>query len=416
MAGTRQHIPDLEPRDHSPVFKPQTPYPTPPPTVLHVRIVAGSGGGPDKTILRSPAHVDPAQVRVAAAYIHPKGDPGIEVIREHAARFGSPLWTIAESGAVDLRTVSAMLRLCREQRVAIWHGHDYKSNLLGLMLRRLHPMRLVTTAHGWTHDTVRTRLYYRIDNRCLPRYEQVIAVSPKIYDHCLRIGVPADRLTYIPNAIDVDEFTPRGLRGRARAELNVPLDEFAIGVVGRLSVEKGVDRAIRAMKQIMTSEAIAPHLRLHLIGDGPQRDRLVQLAAQLGLADRVVFHGWQRDTRRFYEMMDLLLLPSHTEGFPNVVLEAMAMGVPAAATDVGGVRELLDDQRCGLILSQDETTWVPRLRELIAREEARTAFAQAAQRRVRQHYSFARRMQRVVRVYQRVCPVPPAAIDLRRAA
>ena len=92
---------------------------------------------------------------------------------------------IDDRGPLDFSLVKRFVKLCREQRVAIWHGHDYKSNLLGLLVRPHWPMRLVTTVHGWVKFTWKTPLYYAIDRLCLPRYERVICVSDDLAEQCL---------------------------------------------------------------------------------------------------------------------------------------------------------------------------------------------------------------------------------------
>ena len=97
-----------------------------------------------------------------------------------------------------------------------------------------------------------------------------------------------------------------------------------------------------------------------------------------------------------------MLLPSHTEGLPNVVLEAMTMGVPVAATNVGGVGGLLDHGRCGVILNQDPNSWVDRIGYLLTSTDRRTKIAKLARQRIESHYTFAQRMERVHHIYQRV--------------
>jgi hypothetical protein len=160
------------------------------PVVLDARVVTESGGGPDKTILNSPRFFEPLGYRNLCAYMHPPGDSGFESLKEKAAAWGAPLFSIADRGAWDWKVVTAALELCRRERVAIWHGHDYKSNALGLLLLRVWPMRLVTTVHGWVKETRRTPLYYKIDQLCLPRYEAVICVSDDLYQRSLECGVP----------------------------------------------------------------------------------------------------------------------------------------------------------------------------------------------------------------------------------
>jgi len=366
--------------------------------VLHARVVAGTGGGPEKTILRSEAYARRAGLGMSSLYLHPTGDPGIEAIRRRAESLDCSLLTVGERGPIDPGTVRQALRVCREQGVTVWHAHDYKTDLLGLVLRRWHSMKLVTTLHGYTWDTWRTQLYYRIDSSILRHYDRVVAVSPQLADHARRCGVQESRLTYIPNGIQVAEAESTRSRDAVRSEWGIDQDATVIGVVARHSVEKGVDRAIRAFSQLSPA---SENLRLMLIGDGPERARLEQLTAGLGVADRVVFCGWQKQTTGFYSAMDLLFLPSHTEGLPNVVLEAMVNRVPVAATRVGAVSDVLDGGGCGLLLDDDEASWPAVIGELLGNRVVREMFARRGERRVGERYTFDRRMRDVFEVYDR---------------
>lgn len=386
------------------------------PLVLHARVTTGAGGGPDKTILRSAAYADPQRLRMAAVYLHPHNDPGIEVLRQQARKLNCPFYALAEHGAIDIRAVAALLRLCRQLRVTVWHAHDYKTDWLGLLLRRWWPMRLVTTLHGFTRETLRTRLYYHLDNLALRRYEQVLAVSQPLVEHGRRLGIRPERLTYVPNGIDTQEFRRTRSKAAARAALGMAQDRLVIGVVGRLSPEKGPDRALELAARLRGE---VPNLQLHFVGDGPMWKELQQLAQVLSVSD-VRFWGWQTGLQRFYEAMDVLLLPSRTEGFPNVVLEAMAMGVPVAAADVGGVSELLNDGHCGLILSPHEEDWAAELGALLRDGSRREGLAERALQRVTARYSFERRMAAELAIYERVLRLnraPLAAeLALRQAA
>jgi glycosyltransferase involved in cell wall biosynthesis len=407
----------------SPVIPDSLPFPASPsalrlqpPMILHVRVCAGNGGGPDKTILRSVRYINSERFRIAAAYLHPKHDPGAAVIRSQAAEFDCPLYQIPERGPIDLFAVRKLLHLIRSLRVTIWHAHDYKSDVLGLILRRFWPMKLVTTVHGFTRETPRTRLYYHIDNLALRGYDRVIAVSPPLMEHCRKLGVPDDRLHYIPNAIDTADYQRQLDTAAAKRDLGIEPDVPIIGCVGRFSPEKGVDRAIRALAKVR--QCLCPTAQLHLVGDGPQRAHIQQLIRDLNLTDHVKLWGWQTAAKRFYETMDLLLLPSYTEGLPNAVLEAMALGVPVAATDVGGVRDLLDDGHAGVILSQRDSTWAPILAELLHKPAVRATMARRSRQRIQSHFNFQQRMDRVADLYASLLsiPRPRAQSPLRQAA
>lgn len=153
-----------------------------------------------------------------------------------------------------------------------------------------------------------------------------------------------------------------------------------------------------------------------VIGDGPERAALEARAQATGLADVIQFVGWQRPLHRWYEAMDLLLLPSRTEGLPNVVLEAMAMGVPTAATHVGGVGELIEHNVCGLLLPGHERHWAACLFDLLHDSAKRARFVAAAQRRVRDNFTFTQRMHRIMDLYDALLATAPAIQPQRRAA
>src|SRR4029079_19578237 len=127
-------------------------------------------------------------------------------IRASADRYRAPLISIPDRGPWDWRVVTELLALCRREKVSVWHGHAYKTNALGLLLKRFRPMRLVTTVHGWVQQTARTPLYYKIDRKCLPRYERVICVSDDLFEACVKDGVPAKNLVLIENAIDAEDY------------------------------------------------------------------------------------------------------------------------------------------------------------------------------------------------------------------
>src|SRR5262249_30979458 len=111
-------------------------------TVLEARVVCGSGGGPDKTILNTPRFLTAAGYHTLCAYMHPPGDPGFAQLRHKALAWQAPLLSVPDRGPWDWQVVWHLLQICRRERVSIWHGHDYKSNALGLLLGRFWPMRL----------------------------------------------------------------------------------------------------------------------------------------------------------------------------------------------------------------------------------------------------------------------------------
>jgi glycosyltransferase involved in cell wall biosynthesis len=368
-----------------------------PPVVLDARVVHGSGGGPDKTILSSPRFLERHGYRMLCAYMHAPDDTGFSELRRKADRLGARLLSVPDRGPWDWRVVTEMLNLCRRERVAIWHGHDYKSNALGLLLRRFWPMRLVTTVHGWVEHTTRTPLYYHIDRLCLPRYEWVIAVSEDLNRECLAAGVRADRCLLIENGIDTEAYSRRTDRDEAKRRLGIDPARVTIGAVGRLSQEKGFDLLIRAVDRLL---AAGRDVQLLIAGAGREREALERLIGELRRGDRVRLVGFLPETRPFYEALDLYALSSLREGLPNVLLEAMALGVPVVATRIAGVPRLVTDGENGLLVgpgSADELA--PALDRLAGDAVLRSKLAAAGRETIERHYSFAERMRRIRALY-----------------
>jgi glycosyltransferase involved in cell wall biosynthesis len=365
--------------------------------ILDVRVVRGSGGGPDKTILKSPRFLHPAGYRMLCAYLHDPADAGFEQLRRKAARWQAPLLSVPDRGPLDVCVPARLLAVCRHERVAVWHGHDYKSNLLGLLLRPLWPMRLVTTVHGWVEHTCRTPLYYRVDRLCLPRYEHVLCVSPDLHEQCLAAGVPAGRCTLVENGIDVAEFTRRRTPEEAKRAEGFPPGRLLIGAVGRLSAEKGFDVLIRAVDRLLRDGL---DVGLAIAGEGKERPALEALVGQLGLRERVRLMGYRGDPRPLYEALDVFALSSRREGLPNVLLEALSMELPAAATRIAGVPRLVRHEENGLLVEPGSAEGLAAaLARLLRDADLRRRLGQAGRRAVERDYSFAARMRRIAALY-----------------
>jgi glycosyltransferase involved in cell wall biosynthesis len=366
------------------------------PTVLDARVLCGSGGGPDKTLLHSPPFLARAGYRMACAYLHDPADPGFGVFNEKARALGVDLISVPDHGPLDWRVVPRMLEVCRRERVAIWHGHDYKTNALGLVLRQFHPMRLVSTVHGWVHQTNRTPLYYFIDRLSLRFYEQVLCVSTDLMAACRQAGIPAGRLTLLENGIDVAAYRRARTAPAARTVLGLP-DRFTIGAAGRLSAEKGFDILIRATDGLL---AAGHDIQLWIAGAGAEREALGRLIADTGRGDRIRLLGYQSDPVTLYEASDVYALSSTREGFPNVLLEAMALEVPVVATAVNGVPQLVTHGETGeLVASGSAEALAAGLARLIAEPDRRARYAAAGRRVVEERFSFAARMDTLAGLY-----------------
>ena len=221
------------------------------PFVLHTRVVTGTGGGPEKTILNSPRFLREYEIDSACMFMKPPEDPGFASLQAKATACGAEIIGIDDRGPFDFSIVRKAIRLCKERNVTVWHGHDYKSNALGLLVRMFHRMHLVTTAHGWVRFTSRTPTYYKIDRQCMKRYKRVLCVSPDLVDRCQEAGLRSDRLTLIDNAIVHTDYRTEPPTAEEKARFGFSSEQILLGAVGRLSEEKGFDNLLLAVRQLV---------------------------------------------------------------------------------------------------------------------------------------------------------------------
>jgi starch synthase (maltosyl-transferring) len=205
------------------------------------------------------------------------------------------------------------------------------------------------------------RWHLAVDRWTSGMVERYVCVSQSVADFShSHGGLPRDKLVVIPNGVNVQHFdqaAPIDL-----TQLGVPAGRRAITYVGRLDRQKRVDWLLHAASRFLPN---LPEHDLLLVGRGPERERLETVAKELGLAERVHFAGWQAQVPAILKASELLVLPSAWEGMPNVVLEAMACGLPVVATDVEGVREVIGPQAQSQVVSaHDQPAFAERVRSL----------------------------------------------------
>jgi glycosyltransferase involved in cell wall biosynthesis len=200
---------------------------------------------------------------------------------------------------------------------------------------------------------------------------------------------PARKVRVIQNGIDIAHFTGTlGDRAAVRQSLGVPADAPLIGTVGRLNEVKRQDVLIRAFARLR-QQFVNAHLVL--VGDGPARADLEALVAQSNLGAFVHFAGYQPSSGPYLQAMDLFSMTSRSEGTPQAMLEASVIGVPVVASRVGGIPELVQDGRTGILFEfGDEAALAAAWAKLLTDREYARRLADAANQRVRQTFSVAR--------------------------
>lgn len=369
--------------------------------VLELRSVRGTGGGPEKTILLGAARSDPNRFRVTVCYIRDLRDTVFGIDR-WATDLGVDYIEVRERNSFDPSVWMQLRRIIRERRIQIVHAHDYKTDLLALMLAFSDAIVPLTTSHGWTgHSAMERRLYYPADKLLLRRFPKVIAVSGEIRSELVRWGCRPERVQVILNGIDHLKFRRDASRiAGARAALALRADEIAIGAVGRLEPQKRFDLLIEAFASLRET---VPGVRLFIAGEGSSRPALEALITEHGLHDSCRLIGHTSDVAAFHHALDMFVQSSEYEGTPNVVLEAMAFETPIVSTDVGGTAELVRDGHDGLIVPpRNVGRLVEAMRQVLSDPGAAAARRSSARRRVETVLSFDARMSALERIYEQL--------------
>lgn len=304
-----------------------------------------------------------------------------------------PIGTVVAASGVVVRKVvgSAPHRVWQlarhlvEDRIAVVHSWLYLANaaLAGARLTA-HVPPMITSARNCKVQSPVNWLANVVAFRCS---RAIVANSQDVAAYIARhYGAPRARIHVIPNAIDVERFHPALERNGSGP----------IVTAGRLVTQKNHALFLRAAAQLARE---MPEIRFVIVGDGPLRSTLEGEAAAAGIADRVRFAGERGDVEAILRTASLFWLTSRWEGMPNVVLEAMASGVPVVATDVGGTREIIRSGRDGFVVpAEGSAAFVSHSRTLLCDVRLRERMAAAARERA-EEFSVRRMVEALVHLY-----------------
>jgi glycosyltransferase involved in cell wall biosynthesis len=282
-------------------------------------------------------------------------------------------------GKYDPRTVFAMARLCREQKIDVLHAHLEKSIISCLLSTFFCDVPVVIHEHGAIFGKGVYSLIYRLTLRMLYRRAAAVIANSQVTARQLvkKAAIKEDLIEIISIPIDFNIFDcNRVSRGKNRKNLNISSDDFVVGYVGRLHPVKGVDILIRAFTQLLQRSA---RYLLVLAGDGPQRKFLETLTSQLGIGRRVRFLGMRDDVPEVMAAFDIGVVPSRQESFGMVLVELMSMKIPVVSSGKGGLAELVKDQVTGLVTRENNPDEIYLCIQRLAEDEGlRNRLAEAA--------------------------------------
>ena len=355
-------------------------------------------GGPGKTIINSARYVDRRRVEVhVGSFTNPFR--GHSEFSSAVTAAGIPYLELRETRRFNPSHVPELRRYLRRQAIDILHTHGYRTDALGYAAVLGTGTRIVTTHHGWITNNKRQEQFKRLALHLCRLFDGVELVSERLRDELPASVKRSPRVEVVPNALVLADYRPCGQREVIRARLGIEPGQVLIGVIGRLSVEKGCLEMVDAFHRLAARHS---SLRLVFVGEGPIRSEIEARLTGYGLQSLVRLVDHQRDIRPFYEAIDIVASPSRTEGLSNVILESLAFERPIVATRVGGTPEILTDGVTALLIEpQDPGAMADALERILESPDGRERLVRAGAERVRTAFSFDARMRAEEAFYER---------------
>jgi glycosyltransferase involved in cell wall biosynthesis len=315
-----------------------------------------------------------------------------EFWEEPIRALGVPITWVGQAQGRAAR-VRAVIAACRELKPQILQSQHFYTNLYAALAARWLGLREIgaVRASGY-HEVLETGRLLGWLSLNLPR--QIAANSQAAVAYTIEQGAKPERVFFLPNVIDDEAFAVPD-RQQKRVD-----DTLQLLTIGRLEPQKRVDRLLNLIAQLRES-ATRP-FKLTIAGDGSLRAALEAQARALGLLPELVeFRGIVKNTAPLYRAADMFLLTSDFEGTPNVMMEAMAAGLPIVCTNVGGVAEIIESGKSGLTFApRDESGFLAALVELINNPARQAALGAAAHHHIAAHHSLTRLPQAFAALYQ----------------
>lgn len=291
---------------------------------------------------------------------------------------------LGAGGLLDVRAVFRLRRELKRKPTDVLLSFLHQANLVSRIAGRLAGVRRIVCGIRVADRRLSVTLPERITKGLVDRY---VAVSESVgHLHRQLCQIEATRMVAIPNGVDIeaiDAAVPAN-----RSEMGCAPDDLVVLAVGRLSAQKAPLDALKAF-QLMREQfsSLKPHAKLLYIGEGELRADLQRRVDELGLQRSVQLPGWRPDVWRMMKSANALLLASHWEGLPNVVLEAQAAGLPVVATAVDGTNELIQDHLTGRLVPRSDTkAMATALGETLMNSAATAELVRNARHRVAEHY------------------------------
>lgn len=301
-----------------------------------------------------------------------------------------------------IRCLRMIRSILKKDSFDLVHTNGYFADIVGFIAAKSLNIPTVSTCHGFISNDRKLKVYNFMDVQTLRFFNKVISVSEKIKDDLVEKGVSPNRIVVIENASGGNSNQEQSVENRKakRKLLNLSEDDFLLGYVGRLSEEKGINYLILASSMV---DRMGIPVKVIIIGGGPEKRKLEELAKRVGMVGKVIFTGFQTDVENWLSTMDVFVLPSLTEGTPMALLEAMAHGIPCVASRVGGVPKVIDSGIDGILVQPGIAEEIKEAINMLYRnEDLRNSVSEKAKDKIISKYGIDKWIKKIESQYMEV--------------
>ncbi len=358
-------------------------------------------GGPEKQIVEHLTRLNKDRFGCILASFFEGSRPN--EILHRAKVVGLKHFGIPMSWALDFTALLRLIKLLRKKKVSLLCTHGYKPTIMGWWAARRVGIPIIAFSRGYTSEDIKVAFYERLEQLILRMVNGIICVSKGHKRRLNTLGIYNPRSWVVHNAVSVNENRGRldiNLRKTVLKRLGLSNGRTIVVSAGRLSPEKGHRFIIEAIS-ILGEKTKDTYFVF--CGEGAYQKKLERQAQELKVAHQCCFPGFRRDLDQIFRVMDFMVLPSLTEGLPNVVLEAFSYEKTVVATAVGGVPELVEDGVNGLLVPPGRADLLAEaIASFLTEPTMMDTMGKAGYRKIKSDFTFESQTQKLENIYHQV--------------
>ncbi len=355
-------------------------------------------GGPEKQIIEHLKRLNRNHFQGMLVSFLEGGNPNETLMQ--AEKTGIKNLGIPMAWRFDAKALWKLIQILKQEKVNLLCVHGYKSAVMGWWAGKRLAIPVIAFSRGYTAENKKVAFYEWLERRVIKRVDGIIFVSEGQKKRLEVFGIVGKRNWVVHNAISVNSNRPMEVGKEIFKQFGILGEVKVVVSAGRLSPEKGHRFLVEAIG-ILKPEVTNTHFVF--CGDGPCQKDLIKQSEELGISDICHFVGFRRDLNEIFQAMDLMVLPSLTEGLPNVILEAFACKKPVVATQVGGVPEVVENGVNGLLAPSSRPDLLAEaILRLLRESDLRQKMGEAGYQKVKSEFTFESQTQKLEKIYYEV--------------